>query len=89
MDSPDKVEGLLRDAEFDSIRVVTRDFEHPMTAENFIALKTSVGRGKQRLDNLSLDERSACIARARDRLEKLPADAFTMKLPVILATARA
>jgi len=89
MDSPDKVRGLLNEAGFGAIRIAPHRFEHSMPVEDFVVLKSTVGRGKQRLDQLTDGARTACVSRARTRLFQLPNQTVAMPLPVILTTARA
>jgi ubiquinone/menaquinone biosynthesis C-methylase UbiE len=88
MDSPEKVRSLLESAGFVSVRAVAEEFTHKIDLDNFIALRTGVGSTRQRLESLDKDTRRRCVMRARARLSDLSADDFTLRIPIILASAR-
>ena len=88
MDSTEKVSSLLDSAGFVEARVALREFTHDSSPEEFVHLKTGVGSSRQRLESLDDDTRERCVARARERLAKLSANDFTMRMEIILASAR-
>ena len=88
MDSPEKVLGLLESAGFVSARAKVQRFAHRMEPDQFIGLRQGVGGNRQRLESLDEDTRGRCVARARERLSKLSADDFTLRFPIILASAK-
>jgi SAM-dependent methyltransferase len=88
MDSPEKVLGLLDSAGFVSARATVKRFAHQMEPDQFIGLRQGVGGNRQRLESLDQDTRGRCLARARERLSKLSADDFTLRFPIIHASAK-
>ena len=88
MDSPEKVLGLLESTGFVSARAEVQQFAHRMEQDDFIGLRKGVGGNRQRLESLDEDTRRQCVARARDRLSKLTAEDFTLRFPIVLASAK-
>jgi SAM-dependent methyltransferase len=88
MDSPAKVGNLLVSAGYVSVRTEVREFTHRTRPEEFLRLRTSVGATKQRLESLADNVRTRCVARAQARLSQLSADDFTMRMRIVLASAR-
>ncbi len=89
MDSIAKVEILLRASGFDDLDVGQRTFAYPMTAESMLQLKTRLGRSRRRLESLHDQARQECVTRVRERFAALSAAEMMLRLPVILAAARA
>jgi ubiquinone/menaquinone biosynthesis C-methylase UbiE len=88
MDSPKKVRSLLESAGFVSVRAATEEFTHKIALDDFIGLRTGVGSTRQRFESLDEDARRRCVMRARERLSDLSADDFTLRIPIILASAK-
>jgi len=87
MDSTEKVSALLDAAGFVEARVERRSFTYPIAANDFVALKTNLGRGRERLDSLPEQVQRAFLAEVTRRFVALTPDDFTLHLPVILASA--
>jgi SAM-dependent methyltransferase len=87
MDTPEKVTGLLESAGFQVVSLHLEPWRQPMTVEQVVALKTSLGVPGRRLATLDPHARDACIRRARQRLRELDADSLTDHDDVIYATA--
>ncbi|HVS09407.1 MAG TPA: class I SAM-dependent methyltransferase [Planctomycetota bacterium] len=89
VDTPDKLEGLLARAGWTSIRAWQEPVERRLELEQLVRLRTEVGRSKRRFDALSPEKRAACLAIARTRLERLPAEAFLARGSAVHAVASA
>ena len=89
MDTPEKVQGLLESAGFDSIRANIQEFAHEIEPDEFIRLRVTVGSTRQRFETLDGKSRQRLIGRVRERFSGLTADDWVLRLPVVLATARA
>lgn len=89
LSSPDKVRNLLESAGFDKIRGRTEPFAYRPDLDSFMACRTGLGGGWRRLQHLSDEARGACVADARARLARLPAEDFVERDMVNLVVARA
>ena len=89
MDSPEKVEGLLKEAGFLSARAAVHDFSYQIQPEDFIGLRTQVGSTSERLQALERDARHEFISRVRNKLAELSSEDFNLKMRIILASAQA
>jgi SAM-dependent methyltransferase len=87
MDTPDKVTGLLESAGFRVVSLHSEPWRQPMTVEQVVALRTSLGVPGRRLATLDQEARDACVRHARERLRELDADSLTDHDDVIYATA--
>jgi ubiquinone/menaquinone biosynthesis C-methylase UbiE len=87
MDTPKKVAGLLESAGFRVVSLHLEPWRQPMTVEQVVALKASLGVPGRRLATLDPQARDACIRRARQRLRELDADSLTDHDDVVYATA--
>jgi SAM-dependent methyltransferase len=87
MDTPEKVAGLLDATGFHVLSLRTAPWRRPMTVEQVIALRSSIGAPARRLASLGAEDRDLCVQRARHRLRELDADALTDHDEVIYATA--
>jgi SAM-dependent methyltransferase len=87
MDTPEKVTGLLESAGLHVVSLHLEPWRQPMTVEQVVALKTSLGVPGRRLATLDPQTRDACVRRARQRLRELDADSLTDHDDVIYATA--
>lgn len=87
LDTPEKMEALLRGNGFDTVRVWADDLVTVIGLDHLIELKTRMGNEKARFDSLDDVTRTTCLARARQRLYTLgPAD-FTAKGTIVNALA--
>lgn len=87
MDTPEKVNGLLESAGFRTVSLRVEPWRQPMTVEQVVALRTSLGAPGRRMATLDSQARDACVRRARQRLLDLDATALTDRDDVIYATA--
>jgi len=85
VDTPEKLETLLRAAGFASARAWRGDLADTIGLEHLVRLKTRMGKEKSRFDSLAQDAREACVASARRRMGELgPAD-FVARGKVVYA----
>jgi SAM-dependent methyltransferase len=87
LDTPDKLSGLLESAGLRVVSLRVEPWRQPMTVEQVVALKTSLGAPGRRLAALDPEARDACVHRARQRLRELDTDSLTDHDDVIYATA--
>jgi SAM-dependent methyltransferase len=76
MDTPEKLAGLLEDAGFRDVRTAIDREPQPMTLEEFLEVRTRIGRSRRRFESLAPEVRTAVVARARERLTGLPPESF-------------
>lgn len=88
VDSPAKMEALLRGAGFESPRCWEDDLVSDLDAEHLIRLKTSVGAAQSRFESLGAVAGAVCIEEARRRMKALTADDFALRGRVVYAIAR-
>ena len=89
MDTEEAVTGLLQDAGFADITVRTVRSEHPVSLEEFIALRTRIGPSRARLHGLDPSVRSEVVERAIDRIKDMDPREYVEDVDAILAVARA
>lgn len=77
MDTPEKLAALLKDAGFRDIRTATDREPDPMSLDEFLERRTSLGRSKRRFQSLDPEVRRSVVARARERLAGLSPEDFT------------
>lgn len=77
MDTPVKLAGLLEDAGFRNVRTAIDREPQPLTLEEFLEVRTRIGRSKRRFESLAAGVRAEVVARARERLARLPPESFT------------
>jgi SAM-dependent methyltransferase len=87
MDTPAKVTELLESTGFRTVTLRVEPWRQTMTAEQVVALRTSLGEPVRRLATLDPEARDACVRAARRRLRDLDAEALTEHDNVIYATA--
>jgi SAM-dependent methyltransferase len=71
VDTPDKMEALLRGAGFASARAWTEDLVASIEVDQLLRLRTSMGSSKPRFDSLDPEAQFACVSEARRRMERL------------------
>ena len=87
LNTPEKIDALLRAAGFEGIRAWTDDLVAVMGLEHLLELKTRMGSEKARFDSLDEAAREDCVASVRRRFEMLaPAD-FTAIGQIVYAVA--
>lgn len=77
MDTPEKLSVLLEEAGFRDVRTATDREPEPLALEDFLEVRTRIGRSKCRFESLAPDIRTAVLAQARERLGDLPSEDFT------------
>ena len=87
VDTPEKMEGLLRIAGFTSPRTWTDDLVSTLDLEHLLKLRTTMGSQKGRFDSLDPLTQEACVATARRRMEKLASGGFVARGKIVYAVA--
>lgn len=85
MDTPEKLDDLLKAADFKSHQLWTQRFVHAWTVENLLATQTHCGLSSRRLSGLSTEARDACVNRVRARMESLTASELEYRVEIIYA----
>lgn len=88
MDTEEKLAGLLVAAGFEIQATATIPVEDRTDLEQFVTRRLRLGHPKRQLDALDTEARTACIASARARLERLDPEAFVDRTPGVMAWAR-
>ena len=88
MDTSEKVEGLLRSADYVSVRVWSRTFEYRWTVDSLVALQLGCGMAARRVTSLSADAGAACQSRVKVRLASLAEDELVHRPEVLFAVAQ-
>lgn len=83
MDTPDKLSGLMRQADLTPADVWSRRFMHEWTVERLIATQSHCGLPSRRLSGLSPESRRACTDRVRARFEALTPAELTYEVEVV------
>jgi SAM-dependent methyltransferase len=77
MDTAEKLESLLEEAGFADVRSGGGAEPEPMTTEEFLEERTSIGRSKRRFQSLPPEVRSSVLTSARERLSRLQPEDLT------------
>jgi SAM-dependent methyltransferase len=77
MDTPEKLRTLLEEAGFADVRSGTGAEPEPMTVDEFLERRTTLGRSKRRFESLPAGIRPAVLRSARERLSGLRPQDFT------------
>jgi ubiquinone/menaquinone biosynthesis C-methylase UbiE len=77
MDTPEKLAGLLRDAGFVEVHTDIAREPAPMTLEDYLKVRTSIGKSRSRFESLTAGTRTRMLATARERLAELEPEDFT------------
>jgi SAM-dependent methyltransferase len=85
MDTPEKLMILLQDAGFRDVRTAVDREPQPFSLEDFLEMRTRIGRSKRRFESLASDIRPAVLALARERLGELRPEDFTDPQVAVLA----
>ncbi len=89
VDTPEKMESLLRAAGFTFERSWTEELVTTIELDHLIRLKTSLGCSKTRFDSLAPDAREECEAGARLRMERLAPEDFVARGRIVYSVASA
>lgn len=87
VNTPEKMELLLRGMGFTFVRAWTEDLVSTIGLEHLLSLRTRMGSEKARFDSLADAAREACVASARRRMEALPAEDFVVRGQVVYSVA--
>jgi ubiquinone/menaquinone biosynthesis C-methylase UbiE len=85
MDTPGKLAGLLDDAGFRDIRTAIDREPVPLRLDEFLEVRTRIGRSRLRFESLGPEVRTEVLDRARERLAGLPPEDFTDPQVAVLA----
>jgi SAM-dependent methyltransferase len=77
LDTPEKLERLLEEAGFAHVRSGGGAEPEPMSLDEFLEVRTSIGRSKRRFESLPPEVRSSVLKSARERLSGLPPEDLT------------
>ena len=88
-DNPAKMAALLEASGFTDPRTEVVRSEHPVTLEEFVALRTRIGASAYRLQTLPEEEQAACVAAATARVSALPPEELVDDVDALLTVARA
>ena len=89
VDTPDKMDTLFHEAGFAYIRSWLGDLEYAHTVDEFLRLRTHLGRTRARYDSLSPEARESCVAETRRRLETLPPGELASRAQVVYTVGEA
>lgn len=87
MNNPTKVAALLGAARFLEPRTEVVHSEHPLSLEEFLALRTRAGSNSRRLRTLDEDARAACVRRATARIEGMDPREYVDDADALLTVA--
>jgi ubiquinone/menaquinone biosynthesis C-methylase UbiE len=87
LNSPEKMDALLRAGGFETIRVWADDLVTAISLEHLLQLKTRMGSEKARFDSLPAAAQAVCLANARQRLQMLPPADFAATGKIVYALA--
>ena len=89
VDTPEKMDNLLRSAGFTSPRSWTYDLVSTLDLEHLLKLRTTMGSAKPRFDSLDPITREVCMTNARRRLEGLAREDFVTRGRIVYSVANA
>jgi ubiquinone/menaquinone biosynthesis C-methylase UbiE len=85
MNTPEKLAALLRDAGFEDVHTEVVGEPVPMTMEEFLEVRTGIGRSRARFETMAPETRTRMLADARTRLAKLRPEDLTDPQVAVLA----
>lgn len=88
-DTPAKVAALLEASGFTDPRTEVVRSRHPVTLEQFVALRTRIGASAYRLNTLPEEEQAACVRAATARVAALPEAELIDDVDALLTVAGA
>jgi SAM-dependent methyltransferase len=88
MNTPEKLAGLLEAAGFIDVGTTTDREPQRLTMEEYLEVRTRIGRSRLRVESLAPDDRKAMLARATERLAELEPEEFTDPQVAVLAWGR-
>ena len=87
MNSPEKMRGLFSVAGLESVRVWLDRFEYHWDLDGLSAMHSTFGRSNRKLESLDTPTRAAFLGRVRDRLLRVPSEAFVYRAAVVCGLA--
>ena len=87
MDTPQKLAALLRDNGFRDVATAIEAEPAPMTLDEFLEVRTRVGKSKRRFESLTPEARGSLVAEARKRLATVGAEDLADPQVAVLAWA--
>jgi ubiquinone/menaquinone biosynthesis C-methylase UbiE len=87
LNTPEKIDALLRAAGFETIRAWTDNFVTTIGLEHLLSLKTRMGGEKARFDSLDEATRAHCVASACQRFQALASTDFSATAQIVYALA--
>ncbi|MEO5616488.1 MAG: hypothetical protein ABIS67_01845, partial [Candidatus Eisenbacteria bacterium] len=87
VDTPGKMEALLRATGFAPVRAWRCELVHALNVEDLISLKTRMGSEKARYDSLAPADQAACVTRARSAMAALGQERFEARGDIVFAVA--
>ena len=83
-----RMRDLFEAAGLTHTRTWAKPFDHVHSPENFLALRTELGAGRERFRSIPADRREDLLAGVRRRFASLPEEAFTDRTRVLFGLAR-
>ncbi len=87
MNTPEKMQDLLRANGFSTARAWSEVLVDRMDLDHLLELKTRMGSEKPRFDSLSTEARQQCLASARHRMQGMGPDDFVSAGKIVYAVA--
>lgn len=87
MNSPEKMRGLFSVAGLEPVWVWLERFEYHWDLNGLSSMHSTFGRSKRKLESLDEPTRVAFLERVRDRLLRLPSEAFVYRAAVVCGLA--
>ncbi len=87
MNSPEKMRGLFSVAGLEPVRAWLERFEYHWDVDGLSSMHSTFGRSKRKLESLDALTRAAFLERVRDRLLRLPSEAFVYRAAVVCGLA--
>lgn len=88
MNTPERLAGLLREADFVTPRIWTKEFAHSWTVDDLFTLHATCGMPSRRLATLQAAAQTSCSERVRSRMAALTAEELVYRPEVLFAVAR-
>lgn len=87
VDTPDKMEALLRATGFASVRAWQEELIQVLNTDDLIGLKTRMGSERPRYDSLAPADQAACVAGARRAIAALGEERIEARGHIVFAVA--
>jgi len=87
LNTPEKMVGLLTVTGLEPMKVWVERFEHHWDLDELTRMHITFGRTKRKFESLDTSARTTFLARVRDRLLRLPPEAFIYRAAVVCGVA--